>query len=69
MKKNSICFEEKLERIQEIAAILEDGTSSLDNMIQLYEEGMKLSIECREFLSKAEMKIENITAKLNQSQE
>ncbi len=69
MKNNSNAFEKKLERIQEIASILEDATSPLDKMLELYEEGMKLSNECREFLSKAEMKVETITAEFIKNKE
>lgn len=61
MSKN-INFEEKIARIQEIAEHLEESTLPLNELIELYEEGMKLSIECREYLDKAELKVETITA-------
>ncbi len=58
----NINFEEKIIRIQEIAELLEESALPLNELIELYEEGMKLSIECRNYLEKAEMKVETITA-------
>jgi exodeoxyribonuclease VII small subunit len=61
-------FEEKIERIQEIVEILDSGEQSIENMLELYEEGMKLSQECRKFLENAESKIVDITNKYSSSE-
>ena len=60
-KKDKESFEEKMSRIQEIVEILDFGEKPLEEMINIYEEGMKLSQECRIFLEKAENKIIDIT--------
>ncbi len=54
-------FEKKILRVQEIVDLLEEGELPITEMIELYEEAMKLSIECRQFLSEAEMKVESIS--------
>jgi exodeoxyribonuclease VII small subunit len=58
-------FEEKLNRIEEIVDILDKGKEPLDELIKIYDEGMKLSAECREYLDTAEQKIIDISKKYN----
>ncbi|HOV91675.1 MAG TPA: exodeoxyribonuclease VII small subunit [Candidatus Kapabacteria bacterium] len=55
-------FEEKLARVEEIVSILNSGTESLERQIQIYEEGINLINECREFLQNAEKKVININS-------
>jgi exodeoxyribonuclease VII small subunit len=50
-------FEEQMQRLEEIVEIIDDGEASLDQMLALYEEGMKRSQYCREYLEKAEQKV------------
>jgi len=50
-------FEEQLHRLEEIVEILDDGEAALDEMLRLYEEGMKRSQFCRDYLEKAEQKV------------
>lgn len=61
MGKQKNSFEEKLEKLDEIVALLDDGAEPLEDLLSKYEEGMKLVNELREFLNKAEMKIVEIT--------
>jgi exodeoxyribonuclease VII small subunit len=56
-KMQDLSFEEQLQRLEEIVEILDDGESALDEMLVLYEEGMKRSQSCREYLEKAEQKV------------
>ena len=56
-------FEEKINRIQEIVDLLDSGEKPLEEMIIIYEEGMKLATECKSFLENAENKIIDITNK------
>jgi|YNPBryulayer2012_1023412.scaffolds.fasta_scaffold23513_1 exodeoxyribonuclease VII small subunit len=65
MKKN-FKLEQKLDRMQEISQKLEEGTLPLDELLQLYEEGIKLSQECRKYLDEVELKIETISNQLEQ---
>ncbi|MFZ4727331.1 MAG: exodeoxyribonuclease VII small subunit [Pseudanabaena sp.] len=50
-------FEAQMQRLEEIVEILDDGETALDEMLALYEEGMKRSQYCREYLEKAEQKV------------
>jgi len=50
-------FEEQMQRLEEIVEIIDDGEASLDEMLALYEEGMKRSQYCRAYLEKAEQKV------------
>ncbi|MPN37608.1 Exodeoxyribonuclease 7 small subunit [bioreactor metagenome] len=61
--KDKFNFEEKINRMQEIVALLDSGDKPLEEMINIYEEGMILANECRGFLEKAENKIIDITNK------
>lgn len=63
MGKKQIKLEDKIKRIEEIVNLLDRGELSLDEMLVLYEEAMKLSTECREYLEKAEQKITEINNK------
>lgn len=54
-KKN---FEASLNELEKIVRKLEDGELSLEESLKLFEDGVKLSRECRERLSQAERRIE-----------
>jgi exodeoxyribonuclease VII small subunit len=64
-KKKDISFETKIERLDIIVQTLDEGNVPLDTMLELYEEGMNLAQQCREYLEKAEQKIEIIDKKSN----
>lgn len=51
-------FEESLDQLEVIVRKLEDGEMPLEESLELFERGVKLSRECRERLSKAERRIE-----------
>ena len=55
--QNNLSFEEQMQRLEQIVEILDDGEAALDEMLALYEEGMKRSQYCREYLEKAEQKV------------
>ncbi len=46
-------FEERVERLQVIVAALEKGDVALEQSVDLYKEGMQISIACRKQLEKA----------------
>lgn len=50
-------FENKLEKLEQIVASLESGKLPLDKAVELYGEGMKLSLECRREIEEAKLKI------------
>ncbi len=50
-------FENMLNDLETIIEELESGSPTLDNMMKLFEDGMKLMKVCQEYLSEAEGKI------------
>lgn len=65
MAKKKKSFEEKLARLEEIIAILDDDTTTLEEMLKVYEEGISLTKELRDFLENAELKIKSLEEKEN----
>ncbi len=57
MKEGKVSFEEIMEKLESIAQDLEKGDLSLEESIEKFEEGMKLSKECSKILENAEKKI------------
>ena len=51
-------FEESLKKLEEIVAKLEGGDLNLGDSVRLFEEGTRLSAECRKQLEDAEGKVE-----------
>lgn len=51
-------FEDCLQRLEVIVNELEKGDVSLDQALQLFDEGVKLSNSCRRELEEAEGKVE-----------
>lgn len=54
-------FENKLSELEKIIAKLENSEISLDEAISLFEDGVKLSSDCRKILETAERKIKTLT--------
>jgi len=54
-------FEESLADLEEIVAKLESGDLPLEESLQLFEEGVRLSRTCRERVTQAERRIEILT--------
>lgn len=50
-------FEENLKKLGEIVSELEKNDISLEKAVELYGDGVKLSVECREQLNNAQLKI------------
>ena len=50
-------FEERMSNLETIKKELEKDNLSLDEAVQKFEDGMKISRECREILDNAEKKI------------
>lgn len=51
-------FEESLKRLEEIVLQMERGDLPLEDSIKLFEEGMRLSTDCKEHLEQAEGKVQ-----------
>lgn len=52
-----IKFEKAMEELEKITTELEKGNLSLDESVEKFEEGMKLSKQCNDMIKKAEKKI------------
>ncbi|HLV01809.1 MAG TPA: exodeoxyribonuclease VII small subunit [Acidobacteriota bacterium] len=50
-------FEEALQKLEEIVEKLERGDLALENALQLFEEGVKISQFCNSKLEEAEKKV------------
>jgi exodeoxyribonuclease VII small subunit len=50
-------FETLYKRLEETVSRLEEGGLTLDQSIELYEEGMKLAKRCQELLRDADLKV------------
>ena len=53
-------FEDALSKLQNIIEELESGSPTLDKMMQLFEDGMKLMQECRSHLIEVEERINTL---------
>ncbi len=56
-KEDSLPFEERLERLQEIIALLEKGNIPLQDSLNLYKEGLTHSKKCQQLIDSAEHEI------------
>lgn len=54
-------YEQAVVRLEEIVKLLESGTASLDDSLQLFEEGTRLAAFCSKTLDAAEQKIRTLS--------
>lgn len=59
LDKNSL--EHSLKRLEEIVESLEHGNVPLDDAVNLYEEGIRISKECAEKLKSSELKMKKLS--------
>lgn len=57
MRKSEKNFEELITELEDITNKLEKDNLTLDDSVQLFEKGMKISKECNEKLESAEKRI------------
>lgn len=50
-------FEEEIQRLENIVKILDRGDEPISLLLELYEEGMGLAGNCREYLENAEQRV------------
>lgn len=58
--KERLSFEKALSRLETIVERLDDDDLSLEESIELYEEGLRLSKQCTQTLDEAELRIEKV---------
>lgn len=64
-KETTGTFEYSMKRLEEIVEKLESGNVSLDNAMELYEEGVKISKQCLDKLNQAELKLKRLSKDVN----
>jgi exodeoxyribonuclease VII small subunit len=57
-EETTVSFEQAIEQLEQIIAMLESGDVPLEKAIDLYQEGMHLSNLCAQKLEQVEKKIE-----------
>ena len=62
-------FEEHLEALETIVDELETGELSLEDMLRRYEDGMNLIATCQHRLEAAELRVTEIAAETNATQD
>ncbi|MDO4493272.1 MAG: exodeoxyribonuclease VII small subunit [Clostridia bacterium] len=60
METQPMRFEQAMDRLEEIVKHMEQGDGTLDEMLALYEEGMRLGAFCSEKLDEYEGKMERL---------
>lgn len=50
-------FEQSINELEEIVSALENGETTLDESLKLFEQGIKLSKSCQTMLDKAQQKV------------
>jgi exodeoxyribonuclease VII small subunit len=69
MAKKKPTFEEAVAQLETIAERIEQGEIGLEESITQYEQGMALVKQCRDILSKAEHKIQQLQQRADGSLE
>ncbi|MCK9211936.1 MAG: exodeoxyribonuclease VII small subunit [Ignavibacteriaceae bacterium] len=64
-KTNQSSFKNDLQRLEEISILLDSSELDLEEAISLYEEGIQLSKKCLETLTTAELKVNELKAKID----
>ncbi len=54
-------FEEALKELEETVKKLESGETTLDEAMALFENGVRLTQNCRKMLDEAQLKVKKIT--------
>ena len=57
MKEKDIKFEDKIQELEKITKELESDELTLDDSIEKFEVGMKISKECKDMLDNVEKRI------------
>jgi len=57
-KPNDFNFEKALEELEQLVTAMEEGDLTLEQSLQSFEKGIKLTRECQSALKQAEQKVE-----------
>ncbi len=67
--EGEMTYEDSLERLEEIVSRLESGNLPLDESLELFEEGTRLTKVCQKRLTEAELRIERLMAEGDRTEE
>lgn len=59
-RKKTVDFEKSLDELEELVEALEEGELPLEQALQTFERGIKLTQECQKALADAEQKVEQL---------
>lgn len=62
--ESKMSFEEAIEKLEDIIVEMENQEIPLENMIERYEEGIKLVKICQQRLAEAELKVQELEKKI-----
>ena len=60
LEQKDISLEEALERLEEIVSSMDSESIDLEQSIELFQEGMELTRHCRQQISEAEQKVQQV---------
>lgn len=66
-KKDEFVFETALANLEQLVARMESGELSLEDSLQAFEQGIALTRQCQEALSKAEQRVHILMEQNGQS--
>ena len=69
MSNKEASFESSMFSLEKVIEKLESGSTSLDEMVKLYEEGIKLTHACKSKLAAAEERITTLVNEKNKLKE
>lgn len=64
---DSASFEAEMARLEHLVASLEGGELGLEESVEAYENGLKLAKSCLERLDKAELRVQQLSDVLRES--
>jgi len=67
-QKQDLTFEQAMERLEQIVRQLESGSGALEEMLTLYEEGMRLHELCTKQLDAYEGKLQRLSIRRSPEQ-
>jgi exodeoxyribonuclease VII small subunit len=62
-KKDTLDFEQQLAELEQLVGLLEEGNLPLEQSLNLFEQGIKLSKNCYSTLNAAEQKVKVLIEK------
>lgn len=60
-----LSFEDAFAKLEEVLRSLESGGKTLEESMALYEQGMRLTRQCHEYLDSAQLRITEIASNMN----